>query len=67
LPKQPRLAPQEAEALLFKAGFELIRSRGSHRIYLKEGKRIIIPFHSGKVLHPKIVKRILEAIEKAAD
>jgi predicted RNA binding protein YcfA (HicA-like mRNA interferase family) len=61
------LAPQEAEALLFKAGFELIRSRGSHRIYLKEGKRIIIPFHSGKVLHPKIVKRILESIEKAAD
>ncbi|RJP18438.1 MAG: addiction module toxin, HicA family [Candidatus Abyssobacteria bacterium SURF_5] len=66
MPKQPRLTPQEAETLLLKAGFQLIRSRGSHRIYMKDGKRIIIPFHAGKILHPKISKRIFDVIEQAA-
>jgi predicted RNA binding protein YcfA (HicA-like mRNA interferase family) len=63
LPKLPQLTAAEAEAMLFKAGFEMIRSKGSHRIYLKENKRIVIPFHAGKALHPKIVKRVLRAVE----
>jgi predicted RNA binding protein YcfA (HicA-like mRNA interferase family) len=49
--------------MLLKAGFELIRSKGSHRIYLKEDKRIVVPFHTGKILHPKIVKQVLKAVE----
>ena len=64
LAKLPRLTPQEAETLLLKAGFKLIRSKGSHRIYQKEDKRQIIPFHTGKTLHPKIVKQILKIIEE---
>jgi len=64
LPKIPRLTSQEAESLLLKAGFEKIRSKGSHRIYMKENRRIIIPFHTGKTLHPKIVKQVFESIEK---
>lgn len=63
MPKQPRLTAQEAESLLLKAGFQLLRSKGSHRIYIKDGKRIVIPFHTGKTLHPKIVKEIFEALE----
>jgi len=63
LPKLPRLLPQEAEKLLLNAGFQFIRAKGSHRIYIKNGKRIVIPFHAGKVLHPKIVKQVLAAIE----
>jgi len=63
LPKLPRLTPQEAEDLLIKAGFKLIRSKGSHRIYLKGNRRQIIPFHSGNILHPKIVKQIYKIIE----
>jgi len=51
--------------MLLKADFELVRSRGSHRIYMKENKRLVLPFHTGKVLHPKIVKQVLTAIEKA--
>jgi predicted RNA binding protein YcfA (HicA-like mRNA interferase family) len=64
LPKLPRLTAQEAEAKLLKAGFEMIRSKGSHRIYIKGTRRIIIPFHSGRTLHPKIVKQVLNAMEK---
>lgn len=63
MPKLPRLTAQDAENLLFDAGFLLIRSKGSHRIYLKSNIRVVIPFHSGKILHPKIVKQVINAIE----
>jgi len=62
LSKLPRLTAAEAEKLLLQAGFKLIRSKGSHRIYMKESKRFILPFHSGKTLHPKIVKQLFEII-----
>ncbi len=29
--------------------------------------RVVIPFHSGKVLHPKIVKQVLQAIDISED
>ena len=62
MPKLPRLTAVEAEKLLLQAGFKLIRSKGSHRIYMKEDKRFVLPFHSGKILHPKIVKQLSEII-----
>jgi predicted RNA binding protein YcfA (HicA-like mRNA interferase family) len=67
LPKQARMTASEAERMLLKAGFELIRSRGSHRIYQKENKRVVVPFHSNKLLHPKIVKQVLKSIEDAEE
>ncbi len=63
MPKLPRLTPQEAEKMLLKAGFEMLRSKGSHRIYAKDNRRIVVPFHSGKILHPKIVKQVLQKIK----
>jgi predicted RNA binding protein YcfA (HicA-like mRNA interferase family) len=43
----------------------LVRSKGSHRIYFKNNVRMVIPFHAGRVLHPKIVRQLEQAIEKA--
>jgi len=63
LSKQPRITAIEAEKMLFGNGFQLVRTKGSHRIYLKDDKRIVIPFHSGRILHPKIVNQILKLIE----
>lgn len=63
MPKLPRLKADEAESMLLKSNFKLIRTKGSHRIYQKENKRVVVPFHSGKILHPKIVKQIIGAIE----
>jgi len=63
LAKLPRLTPQQAEKMLLKVGFEMIRSKGSHRIYRKGNKRIILPFHPGRILHPKIVKQVLRWTE----
>jgi predicted RNA binding protein YcfA (HicA-like mRNA interferase family) len=67
LPKLPRLTAQEAEKLLLNAGFSLLRSKGSHRIYFKDVVRVVIPFHAGRTLHPKIVKQIITAIATEED
>ncbi len=63
MPKLPVLDARQAERMLLKAGFELLRIKGSHRIYAKDKERMIIPYHAGKSLHPKIIKQILEAIK----
>jgi len=56
----PRLTAQEVVRLLKKAGFELSRQSGSHKIFKNDrGKRVTVPFHSGKTLHPKLLKAIL--------
>jgi len=64
LVKLPRLTAQEAEKLLLKAGFKMIRSKGGHRIYMKGDKRIIVPFHPSRMLHPKVVKQVLGRINE---
>jgi predicted RNA binding protein YcfA (HicA-like mRNA interferase family) len=43
-----------------RVGFVLSRQSGSHRIYKnKDGKRVTVPFHANKILHPKVLKSIL--------
>ncbi len=61
MPKLPVLEAKQAEKMLLKAGFELLRIKGSHRIYAKNKEHMVIPFHTGKSLHPKIVKQVLQA------
>ncbi|NOZ63953.1 MAG: hypothetical protein GXO71_03300 [Caldiserica bacterium] len=34
-------------------------------MYRKGNRRIVLPFHKGKILHPKIVKQILKGTGKA--
>ena len=65
MPKLPRWTAADAERALLAAGFQLLRSKGSHRIYGKGPLRVTVPFHSGADLHPKIVKQVLETIEEA--
>ena len=67
MPKLPRMTAKQAESLVLSAGFILLRTQGSHRIYFKEKVRVVIPFHAGKLLHPKIVKQIMIALEKGED
>jgi len=60
MPKLPRLTAREIIAALEKAGFSLARQSGSHMIYKNEaGKRVTVPFHAAKTLHPKLLKSIL--------
>ena len=62
MPKLPRWRASEAEAALLQAGFRMLRSSGSHRIYGQANRRVVLPFHAGRVLHPKIVKQVMAAI-----
>lgn len=48
--------------MLLRAGFVWLRSKGSHRIYPAGARRVVVPFHAGVTLHPKIAKEVLDAI-----
>jgi predicted RNA binding protein YcfA (HicA-like mRNA interferase family) len=56
------LTAEQAERMLLQAGFQHIRSKGSHRIYQKGVERFVVPFHKGKILHPKITKNLMELV-----
>jgi len=56
----PRITAAVAIRALERAGFFLARQSGSHKIYKnQEGKRVTVPYHSGKILHPKVLRSIL--------
>lgn len=65
MPRLPRYTADECDKLLIRNGFQLLRTKGSHKIYLKNKNRVVIPFHSGKILHPKIIQQVLKIIEKS--
>jgi predicted RNA binding protein YcfA (HicA-like mRNA interferase family) len=59
--KLPRVTADKVIRVLERAGFSMVRQSGSHKIYKnKDGVRITIPYHSGKTLHPKIIRNILK-------
>ena len=57
----PRVTADEIIRVLEKVGFALVRQSGSHKIYKSStGKRVTVPYHKGKVLHPKVLVNILK-------
>ena len=60
-PKLPRVTADKAARVLLRHGFHLVRQSGSHRLYRNEaGVRVTLPMHAGKLLHPRIVRSIVE-------
>jgi len=56
--KPPRIPADKVVKVLEKVGFVCVRQSGA--IFKnKEGKRVTIPLHAKKVLHPKVLKSIL--------
>jgi len=60
-----KLTAKEAEKYLLRAGFKLARQKGSHRIYRKGNLRMVVPYHQGKTLHPKIIKELFDVLAEA--
>ncbi|MDP2937010.1 MAG: type II toxin-antitoxin system HicA family toxin [Dehalococcoidia bacterium] len=59
----PRVTAARAARALERAGFIKVRQSGSHMICKNpQGKRTTIPYHSGKVLHPKVLLSILRDV-----
>lgn len=62
--KLPRISADKVIKVIEKLGFVLVRQSGSHKIYKNEiGIRITVPYHSGKTIHPKVLKNILKNID----
>lgn len=59
--KIPRITADKIIRILQKHGFILVRQSGSHKIFRNDqGCRVTVPYHSGTILHPKLVKTIME-------
>ena len=59
--KLPRVTAKEVIKVLERLGFHLVRQSGSHKIYRNnKGVRVTVPYHSGKILHSKLLKSILK-------
>lgn len=68
MPKLPRLTAKNLIKILEKKGFLMVRQSGSHKIYRNlEGVRATVPFHGSKILHPKIVKQILNDLKLSSE
>lgn len=59
MPKLPVLKPREIIRTLERAGFVFERQKGSHRIYIKDGRGVTVPYHS-KDLRLGTVKHIIK-------
>jgi predicted RNA binding protein YcfA (HicA-like mRNA interferase family) len=47
--------------VLERRGFRVVRQHGSHRILRdSSGRRVILPYHADKTLHPKLLEAIIE-------
>lgn len=58
--KLPRVSATEVIKALERAGFRLARQSGSHKIYRNEvGRRVTVPYHAKKTVHPKVLQSIL--------
>lgn len=64
----PSLTGRELMAALHKAGFDLVRVKGSHH-YLRhpDGRATVIPIHSGETIGPGLLGKILRDCELSRD
>jgi predicted RNA binding protein YcfA (HicA-like mRNA interferase family) len=60
----PRLRGTEVVRALRKAGFEVIRVRGSHHFLRHpDGRSTVVPVHSGEQIGPGLLRAILRDCE----
>lgn len=62
--KLPRIRGQELLAALRRAGFEVIRIKGSH-YFLRhpDGRCTVVPVHRGETIGPGLMSKILSDCE----
>ncbi len=66
--KLARLTGQELIAALQKAGFEVLRVKGSHHFVAHpDGRRTVVPVHRGETLGPGLMLKILRDCEMERD
>ncbi len=67
-PRLPRVSGAEVVVALRRAGFEVVRSRGSHRFLRRQdGRATVVPVHSGETLGPGLLTRILRDVDLTSE
>ena len=66
--KLPRVTGKTVLAAMSKAGFEVLRIRGSHHfLQHPDGRRTVVPVHSGENVGPGLLNKILHDCELSRD
>ncbi|MDO8491715.1 MAG: type II toxin-antitoxin system HicA family toxin [Dehalococcoidia bacterium] len=60
----PRATGRQVTQALAKAGFEIVRQRGSH-VFLKhaDGRSTVVPVHAQEAIGPGLISKILRDTE----
>jgi predicted RNA binding protein YcfA (HicA-like mRNA interferase family) len=60
----PRLKGKEIIRILERAGFVIVRTKGSHTFLRhSDGRATVVPVHSGETIGPGLLRAILRDIE----
>jgi predicted RNA binding protein YcfA (HicA-like mRNA interferase family) len=63
MPRLPRLRGREVLAALRRGGFIVLRVKGSHHfLQHHDGRRTVIPVHSGETIGPGLLNKILKDV-----
>jgi predicted RNA binding protein YcfA (HicA-like mRNA interferase family) len=66
--RAPRLRGRELIRALERAGFIVVRVRGSHHVLRhSDGRGTVVPVHAGEVIGPGLLRKILQDCELTAD
>jgi predicted RNA binding protein YcfA (HicA-like mRNA interferase family) len=66
--KLPRIKGQELVTALHRAGFEVIRVKGSHHFLRHpDGRCTVVPVHRGETIGPGLMSKILRDCEMTRD
>jgi predicted RNA binding protein YcfA (HicA-like mRNA interferase family) len=66
--RTPRVTGQELIAALGKAGFSVLRVKGSHHfLHHEDGRSTVVPAHSGETIGPGLLHKILRDCQLTAN
>jgi len=64
----PQVRGRELMAALRRAGFVVIRIKGSHHFMQhRDGRTTVVPIHSGETIGPGLLRKILRDVEMEAE
>lgn len=64
----PRITGQQVIAALRKAGFQVLRIKGSHHFLAHtDGRHTVVPVHRGETIGPGLLSQILRDVEITRD
>jgi len=66
--RMPRLTGEEVISALRRAGFQVLRVKGSHHFLRHpDGRTTVVPLHSGETVGPGLMAKILHDCELTRD